>query len=313
MKPLRVCVSRLADGRELPLRVLELTVTAALFSPARAARLTAAVDAHPGELGTVRIEQEGHGLFTGSIDRQEFQLGERGRLLTLEARSRGARLLDNEARPCTLENVRISTLFERCIAPYGFLLEVPAYSGGLGLYTIHKGTTEWEAFAAFCRNVYGTAPFVRGDSVVVGRPHSPAPLTIGTAGLPYTQLAHIFEPYNMLSKVVLRDRDGNYSAAVQNSAAKYYAIQRVRYSIPPSEFTDSPGLDANQRIQRGMLHSELLTVTLPGIVQVQPGQAVRIADSVLHREGLFAEEVVWRQGPDGLLTTLALRDSAYYG
>lgn len=313
MTPLSVAATRLLDGKEIALADLtDLSVTATLDSPARSMTCTAAVDAFPGALGAVTVRWGERVLFTGKVDKQAASLSENGRLLTIDARSRGAELLDNEAAPCTLGNVRLAAVFRLFIAPYDFVLVGPDARRTLAVYTVHKGCSEWEALTGYCRRAYGKTPHVVGDMVMLDRPRSAAPLVIGGAGLPFSRLEQVIEPYRMLSKVVLRDGEGHYSSAVHNSAAAYYGVRRKRYVIPPGEFADSAALDANQRIRRSMLEAESVTAVLPGIHLVEIGREAVVEDVALRQQNLLAREVTWRQSRAGLTTELALCSSVYY-
>lgn len=307
-----VTAVRLTDGKTVAFdRLVSAEVTASLSSPAQGFCCTAAVDAFPGELGAVTVRLGPRTLFTGQIDRQTASLSAGGRLLTLEARSKGALLLDNEAVPCALTGAQLSTVFGIFAAPYGFVLYNPNGSRSLALYTVHKGQSEWEALIGFTRRAYGRTPYVTGDQIMVDRPRSASPLVIGGAGPAYTRLEYIRAPYHMLSKVVLRDAEGLYSAAVHNSTAAYYGVRRKRYVIPPSEFTDSGALDANQRIRRSMLQVETARVTLPGIVEVPIGREVHV-DGDLRLRNLMAGEVAWRQDKSGVTTALELISTVYW-
>lgn len=313
MTALTLSAVRLADGKDLALEnVTVLWVRASLDCPAQELRAVVAVDAAPGELGEVRVSHEGRELFTGKVDNQRFSLSARGRRLVLEARSKGAALLDNEAMPCTLAGPTMATVFRLFAQPYGFLLADPVPGGRLGSYTVHKGCCEWDAITGFARRVYGCTPYVDGDMLIIDRPRSAAELLIGGKGLPFTKLEHTFSPYSLLSKVVIRDEDGNYTLAVDGPDAAYYGVRRKRYVIPPDEFTDAPGPDANQRIRRGLLNRDTVEATLPGIVQARPGRNARIADEALTAGGLLVRDALWRQDACGVTTTLTMVRAVYY-
>lgn len=314
MTPIVVTATRLADGTDVLLdRLTELTLTSTLRSPAGAMRCTAVVDKFPGELGGVSVREGGRTLFTGAVDRQVAMVSEKGRTLALDARTKGAVLLDNEAVPCVLTGALLSTVFGLFCEPYGFRLESPGVDRVLPLFTVHKGLSEWEALAAFVRRAYGVTAHVGGDRVHVGLPETAGAVIIGRGGHPYTRLEQAVTPYSILSKVVLRDVNGGYTSAVENSAAGYYGVRRKRYVIPANEFMDNPGLDANQRIRRSMLDKEYVTVTVPGILDIAPGREVRVVDETLPGlSGLKADEVTLRVDPSGVTTTVGLTRAMYY-
>ena len=313
MQTLTVTAVKLLDGKTIPLsHVLQISVLSSLASPAQSLYVESVVDNFPGELGEICVTCDAQTVFCGQVDRQVSSLSSRGRILTIEARSKGAFLLDNEAVPCTMTNVNISAVFSRFIAPYRFLLYHPSPGRTLPAYTVHKGVSEWEALTGYTLRVYGRTPYVIGDQVMLDRPRSAVPLSVGGAGAPYQEIAHTHFPYRIVSKVVLRDIDGYYRSAVNNSAAADYGIQRKRYVIPASEFIDSPGLDANQRIRRSMLEKESVRITLPGIVMAHIGQEVEIADPNFRLYNLMVYECAWKQSAKGIVTILTLMSTIYY-
>lgn len=313
MNGLRAVGRLLADGRAFPIHTISrLRLEESLSCPAASLSFTAPVDRFPGELGAIRVEADRRTLFEGQVDTQTASLSGSGRLLRVEARDRGAHLLDNEALPCALTNLQLPTLFHLCAAPYGFSLYDPEPRGGLALYTIHKGQCEWDALCGYVARVYGLRPFVRDGTVVVDRPRSASTLVIGEGGHPFCDIEHIHSPYSIMSSVVLRDGDGGYSSAVHNPDAAYYGVRRRRYCIPANEFTDSPALDANQKIRRSMLGKETVKVTLPGFISTYRGQAARVAGPELVVDNLLVERLVLDVGEAGVFTVLELVSSVYY-
>lgn len=310
---LTVWARRLSDGKTIALdKLIRLRVVSSLSSPAQGVSLEAAVDEFPGDLGRIMVKEGIRTVFTGQVDRQTSSLSADGRRISIDARSKAALLLDNEAVPSSLAGVRLTTVFNRFIAPYGFLLQSVEGNRALPLYVVNKGLSEWEAFTNFVRRAYGRTPYVSGDQVIVDHPGSLSALVIGGAGLPFTKLEHTFEPYHVISRVVLRDEDGYYRSAVRNTRADDYDIQRKRYVIPANEFTDYPVLDANQRIRRSMLKLHTVSVELPGVMQIAVGRKARIADENLNLSGLMVDEVIYNQNQQGVTTGLSLVSSRYY-
>jgi len=315
MSGLRGVAVRLSDGKEVALGGgVSLEVGESLDSPAQTMEGVFPITQVPGKLGAVRVYSGSSLLFQGNTDRQQVAYSGAGLALSLEARSKGAFLLDNEALPSMLTNVRLTTIFNRFIAPYGFLCYNPNPSFCLASYTIRKDMSEWEVLDGFTRRAWGITPYVRGDQVIIDRPRSSAILTFSNTGdgVPFSRLEHTYTPYKMVSQVVIRDALGGYTAQVTNSSAGYHGVRRKRYVIPTNEFVDEPGLDANARIRRSMLDSEGVSVTCPGLVAAFAGQQARVVDDTLQLYNLLVGAVTWRQGAQGVVTTLKLVSSVYY-
>lgn len=310
----RVTASRLSGGEPLCFgNITDLRLYSSLDSPADSFSVVCAVDSFPGELGDIKLYADGKLLFSGKTDRQKHSLGTNGRLLTLEARSAGALPLDNQAQPCTLLNARLTTIFNKCIAPYGFSLYNPNRSASLPLFTVRAGMSEWDALVNFARRVYNITPYVRDMQVMLERPFSESPLTISNSGgLPYSRLTHLRTPYNMISKVVLRDENGNYSASVSNSAAAYAGVIRKRYVIPSNEYIGYAALDGNQRIKQSMFSCEQAEATLPGVIDAALGRDVVVKDGNFTLYNLMVSARELTCGKHGAETKLTLQNPVYY-
>lgn len=312
MNTLHCTAARLADGRTVPLAAaLEVELTATLDSPAELLRGRFAVGGAPGRLGEVRAHAAGGISFAGAVDRQTLTVSGSGTVLALEARSKGALLLDNEALPCALTNASVGTVFSLFIKPYGFSLHNTNAPVTLPVYTVRKGASEWDALRGFTQRAWGLTPCVRGERVLLGRAQESGTLTISNTGrgVPFVSATDEFIPYNMLSRVYLRDARGRYSSSVANADAPYYRIARKRYFIPQNEFMDRAVPDANRRIADSMRDSVRVEAVLPGLVYAQPGMAAEIVDNALVRRNLLVQERRYVQSASGVFTRLLLADA----
>lgn len=312
---LRLTASSLSSGRFLqPGRLLELELEGSLESPAVSLSATLQCDEAIDGFGEIRLSDERRTVFSGRCDESRTVLGGEGLLLHLEARSRGALLLDNEAQPVTLWGANLSTIFRRHIAPYGFGLSGGTGGGTLAVFPVQRGMSEWEAFAGFCRRITGVSPWVRGEMVLAEKPvYGNVRLVISNEGegIPFTELERVLRPYRMLSKVVLRDENKLYSSSVSNSATAYYGVSRRRYVTPSTEFEDNPGLDANQRIRRSMWEAEEWEASIPQLVAVAAGDGVEVRQKGFSKAGLLVNRWQWRMGAQGGVTRLWLKRADY--
>lgn len=311
---IKVVASQLSGGEVALENLKSMRILTALDSPAQSFSASFAEDRLPPALGEVKAYEDGKLLFAGKIDSQRSTVGSEGVTLRLDARSAGAPLLDNQALPCVMLGAQVTTVFNRFIAPYGFILYNPNRSSYLPMYTVRAGMSEWDALINFTRRVFGITPYVKDDQVMLERPRSGSPLTISNSGegVPYSSITHTRTPYNVISRVVLRDEEGLYSSAVNNSSAAYLKAVRKRYVIPPSEYVDSPALDANQRIRRSMYEYEQAVVSLPGVVDAELARDVLIRDDYLRLSNLMVSEREYIADENGVITRLTLMSSIYY-
>lgn len=192
-------------------------------------------------------------------DRQTKIYDQNGLTTTFEARSKGALLLDNEAKPVSLWGANLPTIFNRHVSQFGFGLSNHLGGGIVPVFSVRKGMCHWEVFSQFVKRLHGVEPYVKGDLIICQR------LSLGKVrlrfsnnnGVNYNSFTHVFNPYEIISKVYLRDDNGLYSASVSNTKARFFGIQRERYVIPTTEFMEHPREDANIRIRKSLEKSEL--------------------------------------------------------
>lgn len=312
---LKITASRLSDDRIITLSCIKnLTISATLESPVVSLAATLAPESALDGLGEIKVFENSKLLFEGKVDSQKSTISKDGITVDIDARSKAAALLDNQAQPCVLFGAQVSTVFKNHIAPYGFTLYNPNASTYLPMYTVSAGESEWDALINFTRRAYKLTPYIEGSQVMMKRPPSGTPLLISNSGngVSYTSISHTLTPYNVISQVYLRDAKGFYSSVVNNSAAAHTQSRRKRYITPPNEYMDLPALNANQKIRRSMFMSEELVAVLPGIVGAELARDVQINDRLITRYNLM---VVGREhivGNSGIFTRLTLRSSAYY-
>ena len=309
---------RFPDNAAVEASLLEMELSGSLESPA--VGLSAAFICPPqagvgpiGEIKEAHIHRDGETIFMGRVDKQRVSQNAKGSILRLECRSKGALLLDNEARPASYFNVDADTVFAVHIAPYGFRLRNPGGNKNkyLPAYTVRKGMSEWEAFCAFASRAYGIAPYAKGTEIILAPPESASPgilISNSGAGEKFEGLEYSFTPYNMISRIYLRDALGSYSSAVDNPIAGYYGIERKRYMIPPGSFIESGGADAISRVKSSLLAREDIQVTLPGIIGAELGQRAGIdgAMGIFEKYGLMVGEWTYKMGKSGYRTILKL-------
>lgn len=292
---------------------LEVSLTRTLESPAQS--LTVTLPLAEGNLPGVAVGAElrrgGERVFTGFCDQQTAREDRNGRTFTLQARSRGALLLDNEALPQTYYNVTTSELFRSHLRPYGFTrLEVPR-EVELGLFTVPKGMSEWEAFTAFCNRAYGRGPIVgEGDRVVV-EPRNTTPRAAvtnrpGREGLRYLSAEDTLRRASVVSEMLVRDKQGNYSRELENPFGNPWQVRRRRYIIPAAEYATAPLADGYQRFLEAQRGSHTAEVVLPGWADLWPGDCLELDTGLGDQGSMTVWRCRWDRSADGEYTTVTL-------
>ncbi|MCL2033423.1 MAG: hypothetical protein FWG94_01695 [Oscillospiraceae bacterium] len=295
--------------------IKSLRIVSSLDSPADSLSAEIAANELHGDFGHLEAHDGAKLLFSGSIDSQQESVSGKGALIRLDARSAGALLLDNQALPSVLQNVQLGVLFNRCIAPYGFTLFNPNRAVYVPVFTIRAGQTEWDAFVDFSRRAHGITPHIKGTQVLIRRPGGgtrPVIISNSADGASYSSITHTRTPYSIISRVILRDENGQYTLAVRNSAASYTGAVRKRYMVPMEEHADRMALDANQRIRRSMLEYEHVAVTLPGFVDIGLGDDIAIRDEKIQLNNLSVGEREFFADEHGMITKIKAVNPLYY-
>ena len=81
----------------------------------------------------------------GIVDEYTVELGSRGMTVTLSGRGYAARLLDNESRPVTYEQVTLRELIRCHAEPYGISCGAAADLRSTVPYTAGVGISQWKA------------------------------------------------------------------------------------------------------------------------------------------------------------------------
>lgn len=293
---------------------LSVTVEATLESPARA--MTARFPLRKGELPAAAVGaavlRGGRRVFEGLCDQQTAREDSTGRTLTLQARSRGGLLLDNEALPQTYYNVTAREIFRGHIQPYGFSRFVIPRDYTAGLFTVPKGMSEWEVLCAFCMRFYARYPVIgEGDTVVVEergtQPRARITNRPGEEGLRYLQVEDTQRRASVISELLLRDKKGNYSRVLENPFGNPWQVRRRRYVIPAAEYATTPLADGWQQLQRAQRGAHVAEVVLPGWAGLWPGDCVELDTGGLARQGrMTVWRCRWEVSGRGEYTTLTL-------
>lgn len=304
-----------ADGSTHPLsRLLTLEVTWGMDSPAHSLEAACLWKGDPlPPLVEVELHRGAEVLFRGFCDQQKEQKTPQGRRLSVSARSRGGLLLDNEAKPQTYFRADTRDIFRAHVLPYGITrLEVPRVLSA-GMFQVAKGRSEWEVFSAFCMRMYARWPWMDAqDGLRVAAPdRTPRGLICnrpGTAGaLRYHTLTRVLRRASVVSRIVLRDREGNYGSPMDTPLG-HLKVQRRRYVIPTAEYATTPTADAYQKLNQSCLGYYALEAVLPGEAPLALGDGVTVDDPLCGRRVLTVYQRVLQQDQQGLRTRLTLAD-----
>ena len=269
------------------------------------------------ELYTLRVRRGEALLFEGGIDETACTLDGRGRWMRVLARSAGAALLDNEALPQLELDRTLNQMFQEHIAPCGVtqLVTDVGEDAFLNQYQIGKGTSEWEAFTNFVRLTGLAIPHLDGQGRMVCLNQLPQG-TLHTfsnqgTGQRYSGLKVVNNRYSPVSQFVIRDQQGYYSYTFNHPHNAQLKLQRRRYLIPSPSFSGSATggrIDADLLVRRSMLGKQVITLTLPGHLEVAVGDRANLATPTQDYLDRFIYQVRLQLSEEGATTALTLLD-----
>lgn len=254
------------------------------------------------------VRQGNSTVFDGLVDEQRITADAGGRLLRLECRSRNALLLDNEALPQQYERPSLPLLFGRHAAPYGFSRAIGDSSVFSGTYTVAKGMSEWAALSGFCEAFLGTTPRITSTGTLDATGTAPDGVLIFSqnGGIPCYSLEEAFLPCELLSEVWTRaETKGGYDLRAADEKAMARGILRRRYC---GASADRPAALGEAMLRNARGRSYRLTLSCPGWVDAQIGQAARVQEPLLSNTGeMQVCALRYREGPRGRNTQITLR------
>lgn len=256
-----------------------------------------------GNLTALRVlEEDGAVCFEGIVDEQTFVF-DMGAQMKLEARSRAALLLDNEAAAETITNPSLALIFARYFAPHGFAGFLGAGSAFPGELTVAKGMSEWQAAELFCRKFLGVAPRVENGLLNASGGGPEGTLRFG-GEIRFSALNVQYDYCRMLSELVAAGTDGN-PAILRCGEAQALGVARRRYL--------AKGANGELLLQNAWKKSLAVTVKCPGAVKGIPGMRAQVNAAQWSGADLEVSEVEYRLEPEGETTRFLLRRTGTCG
>lgn len=302
------------------LEPLEYEIVSSFDSPARSFEGMFRCPRAFAELHSIEVLGPGRTYFAGAVDETTVLESDGGRRLRVLARSAGAALLDNEAKPQLYTSIGLRQLFQNHIYPYGFATLTTDEEGAfMNTYQILKGMSEWEAFSNFFRNTGLGVAYVspQNDVMCMSTLPTGAHHTISnqqTGALRYASLKITDNRYSPITQFVIRDNDGLYSYSYDNPKTTQLQLRRKRYLIPSVEYTQTPtggAIDASLRVNRSMLGKRVVTVTCPGLLDTAICDSVDLDTQYDIFWDLFVHQVRYRLTAGGITTALTLLEKQY--
>ena len=214
----------------------------------------------------------------GLVDEYTVELGSRGMTVTLSGRGYAARLLDNESRPVTYEQVTLRELIRCHAEPYGISCGAAADLRPTVPYTAGAGISQWKVISEFCRTYGGFLPrFAKTGELLATPEQDSGKRIILDSGSPVLNCRIREDHYGVLTEALVIDKRQNVSYSVKNPEmiAKGGQCRRVIYT-PGRSTWDAMRYTGEYQIQQSKKEEQAVTVTLPGSFGAFPGDRVTV-------------------------------------
>ena len=214
----------------------------------------------------------------GIVDEYTVELGSRGMTVTLSGRGYAARLLDNESRPVTYEQVTLRELIRCHAEPYGISCGAAADLRSTVPYTAGAGISQWKVISEFCRTYGGFLPrFAKTGELLATPEQDSGKRIILDSGSPVLNCRIREDHYGVLTEALVIDKRQNVSYSVKNPEmiAKGGQCRRVIYT-PGRSTWDAMRYTGEYQIQQSKKEEQAVTVTLPGSFGAFPGDRVTV-------------------------------------
>lgn len=300
--------------------VISLNYNADRYIPCDELSLTAVAFNTVDEFCEISVSIDDVTFFEGIVDRQTLSISSKGRLVSLECRSKVALLLDNEIKPVCYFKLTSDELFTRYLLPFGIKSTNFPYPSSKNFLQMKKGSSYFTLLYEFCRYVYKKLPYVTKDGVVTLDPVNKKLHTISNIqknALPYSSIKIRMLNDKIISRLYMKTGTddmwgtGYYDTVFKNENAQKRHVSRDRYYHPNSIVPYFKESETKQLLDDSNRDSFAVEVELPYIKPFDIGDQVRIADEISY-DGLYISSLSYIiSSNQGIITKLCLRDKQY--
>ncbi|MGN1081142.1 MAG: hypothetical protein ACI4QV_03550 [Acutalibacteraceae bacterium] len=215
--------------------IISMNLVKSFYVPADQLTVSFYADGSISRFRDVSVYRGNDLIFFGSVDTQEFDIDKKGKRMTVTARSDGAKLIDNQAKPKVYSYPSLSQIISEHVKPYG--ISADDYDSALQLidFVITPGTSEWEVISCFFSELLDGMPRVDEHSKLICK-------KLGTysyftlsdsidSARHYYSLRKKYKSSHLTSHMyILNSQTGIYSNTVEDSICQNYGVFRKEYS-----------------------------------------------------------------------------------
>ena len=249
----------------------------------------------------LRLEEDEKTVFYGVVDEVSARCDDTGSRVEVAARGLMALLMDSQLRQASFYTFQEADAVSRLVKPFGVdkvkLGNLPAVRN----FSWSTGTSPWEALCGYCRHAGNTRPRFSADGTLLL--HNPEPACwnlTDSSGL--TEAEFRFRRYGVIGRQTVVTAGG----VLETAENPGFTTQKV--AMKTGDTLKSTWRTAEQRVEDSLEDAAVLTVTLPGDHQAQPGDTVLLSLRQFPGENRFTLSVVKKVcGRNGRRTILELK------
>lgn len=281
---------------------IQVSFSSSVGAPADSLRAVFAVAGAIPEIVSIEVLSGTERVFFGYIDTQCDETSVSGKILTVEARSLAAVLLDNEACPATYCMATMSFLMDRHFREYGFEEYIGQDKAVNGELIIAKGMSEWGVLQQYCKAVRAGIPRIGSDGVI-DISGSPPDEEVMVSRAQCISEKHRLSRKELISQLRVRTySDGGYDMMYESGLASRTKTVRRRY-VNAFDSMISPAEEAGELLRKADGCYESVVLVCDGCILCTPGAKLRIEND---RHTYKVTEIGYLLNADGEKTTLQL-------
>lgn len=234
-----------------------------------------------------RAEHEGETVFLGIVDDFEVSISENGCIVTVNGRGLAALLLDNEAEAAQYYSASLDTILEKYVYPLGLNQVRINASPPQQALVIESGASMWKVLEDFVWFGCGIKPRFSKDGVfLIGRETGKSFCIDGDTALTKQLLKR--KRYGVISEVLVKNKALGTSESVQNTEfIQIGGSCRRIVNVPRKTRYDAMRATGEYQIAQSKADELTITLTVPQIFAVFPGDTIELCDSPLGVSGEF--------------------------
>lgn len=237
----------------------------------------------------LRLEEGGKTEFFGVVDEFTAVVGEDGRRVDLSARGLMAQMLDSQLRAAEFSSFGEKDAESRLLRPFGITKVEHGNLPTLRNFAWDTGTTPWQALCGYCRHAGGVRPRFSADGTLLLQPKSGNRWSL-TDNCPYTGAKLRQRRYGVVAQQVVVSAGGKVETA-ENGGFRKFGGMTQKVAQKTGKHLKASWRTAQQRLEESMEEALTVTVTVPKVLEAEPGDVVALD----LKTGGFSGEFTLRQ------------------